>query len=200
MPADNYEMFAGLSDDEIKKRVPPQSVEEYLRHGKDVTTDDADVRKLGLDEAGKPLGPEDTATPAKEVYQRRLRDYSREFEEFSRRRVAMEVAKAETTADIARLTVALTTAKEMQAARESEIKRLNSDLANIKKERQAIDDHLALVQKQLARGQSLLADLLKRNAEMARQLAAAESRSTNRSNSAPSTPAPSAPLALGKAN
>jgi hypothetical protein len=198
MPADRYDIFAGLSDDELKKRVPPQSVEEYIRHGKDVTTDDAAVRKLGLDETGKPLAPEDTATPAKEVYQRRLRDYAQEFEELSRRRVAMEVAKAETAADIARLTVALSTAKEMQAARESEIKRLNSDLANIQKERRAIEEHLALVKKQLARGQSLLADLLKRNSEMARQLAAAESRSTNRSNSAPSPTASSAPLALGK--
>jgi hypothetical protein len=117
MPADRYDIFAGLSDDELKKRVPPQSVEEYLRHGKDVTTDDAAVRKLGLDETGKPLAPEDTATPAKEVYQRRLRDYAQEFEELSRRRVAMEVAKAETAADIARLTVALSTAKEMQAAK-----------------------------------------------------------------------------------
>lgn len=200
MPVDRHEIFAEMSDEELKKRLPAQSVEEYLRHGKAATKDDEDARKRGLDEAGNPLPPEEMANAAKVVYQRRLRDYAAEFDELKRRRVATEVATAEVKADIERLTVALDTAKQLQASREKEIERLKSDLAGIQKERAAINQHLAQIQKQLARGRSLLDTLLQRNVQLARELAEVQTRSSDRSTAPRAASRPAVPLALDSSN
>lgn len=177
MPPDRHAIFAGMTDEELKQKVPAQSVEEYLRHGKEATADDDDARKLGLDENGKPLPPENLASAAKVLYQRRLRDYAAEFDELSRRRVAMEVAKEAVDKDMKQLEVALASAEQLHDFREGEIQRLNTDLAGITKERQAIERHLAQVQQQLAKARELLTETLKRNSEMADELAAAQLRS-----------------------
>lgn len=200
MPADRYEIFAGMSDAELKKRIPPQSIQEYLRHGKEAKKDDDASRKLGLDAEGKPLPPDKLAEAEKTLYQRPLRDYDTEFDELHRRRVEIEVATAEVKVDIERLNVALATAKELQAAREQEIKRLQADLAGIQKERKAIEEHLAKVQQQIARGRGLLDTLLKQNSEMARELAAGESRTSERPAPPRAASTRTVPLALGNSN
>lgn len=173
MPVDRYAIFAKLTDEQLKQMVPPQSIQEYLRHGKPATADDDDARKLGLDENGKPVPPQDLDKAAKVLYQRRLRDYAGEFDELARRRIAMDVSIDQITREIERLGVTLTSAKELQAFREAEVKKLNSDLAGIKQERTAIEAHLGQVRQQLARGQQLLGELLQQNSELARTLASA---------------------------
>jgi hypothetical protein len=125
---------------------------------------------MGFDENGKPLPYEQLATAPKVVYWRQLRDYAAEFDELSRRRVAMDVAIAAVKQDLARFAVTLASAKEIQAAKEREVQLLKTDLTGIQKERQAIDQHLAKVQQQLTRARQLLAEALQRNAEMASQL------------------------------
>lgn len=200
MPSDRPAIFAGMTEEQLKQKLPVQSVQEYIRHGKEATADDDETRKLGLDENGKPLPPEELANAAKVIYQRRLRDYAGEFDELARRRVAMDVATAEVKKDIERLAVALASAKELQAAREQEVKRLRTDLAGIQKERQAIEQHLAAIQKQLARGRELLDAALKQNAALARQLAAADSRTTEKLDRTRAAAQPAASLALDAAN
>jgi hypothetical protein len=200
MPPDRPAIFAGLTEEQLQQKLPAQSVQEYIRHGKEATADDDDTRKLGLDESGKPLPPEDLANAAKVIYQRRLRDYAAEFDELSRRRVAMDVATEEVKKDIERLAVALATAKEIQASREQEVLRLRSDLKGIQKERLAIEEHLKKVQQQLARGRELLDAALNRNAALARQLAAADSRTTGNFDRTSATTQPAASLALDAAN
>jgi hypothetical protein len=170
MPGDRYDAFAGLSEEELKKRLPKGSVQEYIRHGKEATADDPDVRKMPLDENGKPLPYEEMANAPKVVYWRRLRDYASEFNELSRRRVAMEIAIAAVKQDLATFAVTLASAKEIQATQEAEVANLKSDLTGVQNERNAIDSHLALVQKQLARARQLLQETLQQNAEMARRL------------------------------
>ena len=140
------------------------------------------------------------ANAVKVIYQRRLRDYAAEFDELARRRVAMDVATAEVKKDIERLAVALASAKELQASREQEVQRLRSDLEGIQKERLAIEQHLKLVQQQLARGRELLDEALKRNSAMARQLAAADSRTTGQFDRTRATSRAAASLALDAAN
>jgi hypothetical protein len=200
MPTDRHSIFADMTEDELKQKLPPQSVEEYLRHGKEATADDDDIRKLGLDENGNPLPPEELANAAKVIYQRRLRDYAAAFDELARRRVAMDVATAEVKKDIERLGLALASAKEIQASRQQEVQRLQSDLAGIQKERQAIEQHLKLVQQQLARGRELLDAALKKNAALARQLAAADTRTTKQLDRTRATTQATASLALDAAN
>jgi hypothetical protein len=186
MPADRYAIFAGMTEEELKQKLPPQSVQEYVRHGKEATADDDETRQVGYDADGKRLPPEELPNAAKRLYQRRLRDYATEFDELSRRRVAMEVATADVKESIKRIETSLASAKDMQAAKEREVQQLNSDLTGIKKERQAIETHLALVQQQLNRARQLLDAALKRNTELARQLAADSRGAAN----------PTVPLAL----
>jgi chromosome segregation ATPase len=155
----------------LRQRIPLQSVDEYLRHGKEANPDDDDARKQGVDADGKLLPPGELANAAKVLYQRRLRDYAAEFDELARRRVDMEVSKAAAQKDIDRLTAALASAKETQAYRENEIKRLTIDRDGVKRERHAIETHLAQVRQQLAKVRELLDSTLKQNSELADRLA-----------------------------
>jgi hypothetical protein len=198
MPADRHEVFAGLSEEALKQKLPPQSVEDYLRHGKEAGPDDPEERKVGLDADGNRLPPDELDKAAKVVYQRRLRDYSTEFDELTRRRLVVSADIAAVTKDIERLVAANESAKKLQDFRQDEIQRLTTDLAGIRKERQAIEQHLAQVEQQLTRTRQLLAATLKRNSELANELVA---RQTGQSqNGARSTVEPTGPLALGTVN
>jgi hypothetical protein len=176
MPPDRHAIFAGMSDEEIKQKLPRQSVEEYLRHGKEAVADDPPERVVGFDADGKRLPPDQVDQAAKKVYQRRLRDYATEFDDLTRRRTNLEVDIAAVKKDIERLVAALASAKELQAYRTSEKQRLGTDLAGVKKERQHIERHLALVQQQLAKARALLADTLRRNNQLAAELAARQAQ------------------------
>jgi len=196
MPADRHKVFAGMSEEELRQKLPPQSVEEYLRHGQPPGPDDDPLRVAGFDESGKRLPPDQLDQAAKKVYQRRLRDYALEFDELARERVMLAVNIAAAQQDRERLQTALAAAKELQAFREDEIQKLNTDLAGVTKERQAIESHLAQVQRQLARGRQLLAEALRRNSQLADELSASQTGSSG----AASPASPPGPLALGRAN
>jgi hypothetical protein len=194
MPADRHDVFSQMTEEELKKKLPPQSVEEYLRHGKEAGPDDPDERKVGLDADGNRLPPEKLGEAAKVVYQRRLRDYATEFDELGRRRIVMEADIAAVRKDIERLAASNESAKKLQAYRQNDIQRLKTDLAGISNERQAIERHLAQVEQQRARVRELLDATLKRNSALARQLAAQQLRSGR------SPAQQTGPLALGAVN
>jgi hypothetical protein len=196
MPADRYEVFAGMSEQELRQKLPPGSVEEYIRHGKEPGPDDPELRQAGFDEAGKRLPPDQLGEAARREYHRRLRDYALEFDALSQRRVNLLVSIEAGQKDLERLQSALASANELKAFREDVNAKLNTDLAGLAKEREAIDRHLAQVKQQLARGEQLLADALRRNSELEDQLAARHAAAT--SAAPPGTP--TGPLALGNVN
>jgi hypothetical protein len=190
MPVDRHAIFAGMSEEMLRQKIPPKSVEEYLRHGGEAKPDDPEERQIGYDADGRRLLPEQLNEAAKRVYNRRLRDYASEFDELRRRRVAMLVDIEAVTRDNARLAAALESAKKLQAYREQEIKRLKTDLAGVTKERETIEAHGALVQQQLKRVGELVESTLKKNRELAAELAKRET------DSGASNAAPVAPIAL----
>ena len=196
MPADRYKVFAGMTEEELRQKMPPQTVEEYIRHGKDARTDDDPLRVAGFDESGKRLPPDSPETPAEKLYQRRLRDYSVEFDELARRRLVLSVDIEAGKKDLERLQAALTSAQQLQAFREDEIKKLQVDLAGATKDQQVIEQHLAKLKQQVARGNQLLAETLERNRELERQLSARHGESS----SAVPPDQPAGPLALGRVN
>jgi hypothetical protein len=193
MPADRYKIFAGMTEEQLRQKLPPQSVEEYIRHGKEPAEGEDPLRVAGFDESGKRLPPDAVASAAKKEYQRRLRDYSVEFSELARQRLVLSVEMAAGKKDLEQFQTALKSAEQLGAFREDEIKKLNGDLAGATKDQQAIERHLAQLKQQLARGNQLLADTLRRNSELARQLAAREGGSRG----ATTPNQPSTPLALG---
>jgi hypothetical protein len=195
MPADRYKIFAGMTEEELRQKLPPQSVEEYIRHGKEPAEGEDPFRIANFDEAGKRIPPDAPADAkiAKKEYQRRLRDYSVEFAELSRQRLVLSVGIAAGKKDLEQFQFALKSAQQLGAFREDEIKKLNSDLAGATNDQKAIEQHLAKLKQQLARGNQLLAETLQRNSELARQLAGREGGTRG----ATTPNQPSTPLALG---
>ena len=151
MPMDEHDIFAGMTDQQLKQLLPKQSVNDYLRDGKPATADDDPARVVGFDADGKRLPPGDLAKAAKKEYQRRLHDYALEFDKLAHRRLAMLAEIDAVKTDIDRLTTAQDIAKKLQAYRETERQKLNGDLAGVTKEKEAIANHLAQVNKLLAR-------------------------------------------------
>ncbi|HVT30834.1 MAG TPA: hypothetical protein VHE81_22705 [Lacipirellulaceae bacterium] len=172
MPMDQHDIFAGISEQQLKQLLPKQSVNEYLRDAKPATANDDPTRVVGYDADNKRLPSGVLSKATKKIYERRLHDYALEFDQLSHRRIAMLTDIDAVKKDIARLTEAQTSAKQLQAYREDERKKLNTDLAGITKEKQAIANHLAQVNKLLARARELTADLLRRNEQLAQTLAA----------------------------
>jgi hypothetical protein len=195
MPTDRYEIFAGMNDDQLKQRLPKQSVNEYLRHGKEATADDDPARKVGLDEEGKPLPADQIGKATKVVYQRRLRDYATEFDELSRRLVAMRTDKSAIQRDEEQLAAAKATGEKLQAFRTAEKEKLTKDFAGVTKERQAIEKHLAQLNQLIAKARQLTNEAMARNRQLSDQLTARQVRDTP-ANGSTSQPKPAGPLAL----
>ena len=194
MPADRHEIFAGMTEQQLRSLIPERSVGEYLRHGKEAGPDDEELDRAGLDENGRRIALEDAD---KVIYERRLRDYALEFEQLARQRAVMLSDMAGVRQDNERLAAADESAKKLQAFRQAELRRLNIDLAGIQKERQAIGQHLAQVQRQVTRARELLAQTLRHNRELAKELANQQSGAID---GAASPIQRTGPLALGTAN
>jgi hypothetical protein len=194
MPIDQLEIFAGLNEVELRKLLPEESVEEYIRQGTPVGPDDDEWHTAGFDEEGNPVGPENMDKAAKKLYQRRLRDYAIDFAELNRRRVVLLADIESVTKDTERLQAALASAEKLGAFREEEKRKLEIDLAGVKKERAIIETHLATVQQQLATARKLLNQAIAENRRLADELARREARQLERSGSAPAA----GPLAVSQ--
>jgi len=172
MPVDRYKLFAGKTEEELRKMLPEESVQEYIRQGTPAGPDDDEWHRVGFDEEGNQLGPDELDKAVRQEYRRRLRDYATEFEELARQRVLLLTDVAAVTQDNVQLQAAAKSAEELQAFREEESRKLKIDLAGIEKEREVIDAHLATVEQQLANARRLLDETLRENARLADQLAA----------------------------
>ena len=197
MPADSYEIYAGMTDDQLKQSLPPQSVNEFLRHGKDATNDDDPWRKVGVDADGNVLPPDQADKAVKTIYRRRLRDYATELEELGRRRVQTIAAIEATKKDIEQLKAAEEVGQKLTAFRTEEKQRLGKDLDGVMKEVAAVKKHLADLQGLLARAQQMTKDLMARNRQMAAELASRQVPTSPPSSGGSSVEKRSEPLALG---
>src|SRR5262249_1310082 len=142
------------------------------RHGKPATADDSPWRKVGYDENGQSLPPEDMSKATKVLYERRLRDYAVEIDDLLRRRIAMLADIDAVKKDIDELTAAEEIGKKLQAFRTDERQKLTADLTGITKERETIEKHLAQIQQLLAKARQLTAETMARNQQMVAELSA----------------------------
>ena len=197
MPVDRYSLFAGLTEEQLRRLLPEQSAEEYIRQGGKTVSDDDEFRRAEVDEQGNPVGPDYEGT-TQERYQRRLRDYSVEFDELAQRRVVMLADLEAVVKDNERLAAALASAKQLQAFREDQIRKLGSDLAGVTRERQIIERHLATLEQQLANTRQLVADAIAENVRLADQLAQLQQQWTDLIDERSSAAAAEGPLALSQ--
>jgi hypothetical protein len=157
MPVDRFDIFKGLSEEQLRKWLPEKSIQEYLRHGTTANRDDDEFRRAG------------------DLYQRRLRDYASEFDALARQRIVMLADMAAVTKDNERLKSSFASAKETEAFRQEELRKLGIDRAGVVKEREIMERHLAMVQQQLANAKQLLAQALAENRRLADRLAGRQS-------------------------
>jgi hypothetical protein len=179
MPPDRHEIFAGMSEEQLRQKIPEGSVEEYLRHGKPTMADDDVYRQTGVDEAGKRVGINDLDQVPNKVYQRRLRDYAQEFRKLAQRRAVLLTDKQGLELDNTRLAEALASAQRLTTYRQDEIGKLNTDLAGLAKDRQALNTLTGLVEQQVNSLRTMLDQMLQRNSQLAGELAARQAAVTN---------------------
>jgi hypothetical protein len=200
MPPDEHQTFAGMSDEELRQRLPADSVDEYIRDGKATNPDDDPLRTARYDEADKQMGPEAEGQPARTAYQRRLRDYAFELRELTERRAVLQTERSGMQLDIQRVADAATSAERLTAFRQDEANKLKSDLAGLGRDRQAVDRLLAMIQQQLDTIRTLLAEKLRDNSRLVRELAARQTAAARQLNQAAAPAETPAAVALGRAN
>lgn len=175
MPADQHpngrlEVFAGATPEQLRQLLPPESVEEYIRHGTEWKPDDGEWVKAGFDPQGNLVSEDKWDNDTEYRYRRRLRDYNLIFQELTKRYNQMQADHNALTADNQQLQETLASAKKLQAAREAEQAQLRFDLEGATRDRKAIEAHLAQVELQLANAQALLEETKKQNAGLAEML------------------------------
>jgi hypothetical protein len=170
MPADQHKLYADLNEEQLRQLLPADSVEDFVRHGSPATPDDDEWHKIGLNENDELVGPENLDQAIKFLYDRPLRDYAYLFAELAQQRVVLQASQQAVTQDIAKLVVALESAKKLSAFREQEKTANASDLAGMKIDRLSIEAHRDLLLQQLATAKQQIEQLLARNAEFADQL------------------------------
>jgi hypothetical protein len=177
MPPDQHQLFAGLSEDDLRQKLPAASVEEYVRHGKAPEASDDPLRKAGYDEAenGKRVPPESAEAAARTEYQRRLRDYAVELRNLTERRAVLTTERAGVTLDNQRVVAATESAKQLGAFRQDEANKLTSDLTGLARDRQAVERLLTMVEQQVTTIRTLLDQTLQENSRLVRELAALQS-------------------------
>lgn len=191
MPADQLELFTGLSEQQLRRLLPESSVEEYLRQGTPATPDDDVWNIVGFDAEGNRVKPDDLDKAVKKTFQRRLRDYAAEFSALNRQRVTLLANVEAVKLDNDRLQKALASAKRLESFRTEEIRKLEIDLAGVKKEREIIEGHLAAVESELAAARKFLDQAIAENRRLADELT---QRENSRSGSAPAR----GPLAVSR--
>ncbi|MCA9259687.1 MAG: hypothetical protein KDA61_10830, partial [Planctomycetales bacterium] len=171
MPADRHELFANLSEEELRQLLPADSVEEYVRHGSPATDDDDDFHRAGYDENGRRVGPESVGPDTEFRYDRPLRDYAYLFAELARQRVMLLADTASLTEDIDKLKTANEVAQKLSAYREQEKSDLDFDLNHMQRDRSAIETVRGAIADQLATARDLITQAIAYNAELAEMLA-----------------------------
>ncbi len=174
MPIDRYKTFAGLSEEDIRKLLPATIVEEFLHHDQEATDKDDPRYVVGLDESGQIVKPEDLASADRKVYRRPLVDYAFLFPELTRKKVELMARVDAVREDNVKLEAAIASAKKLGAFRAEEKQLMASDLAGMKADRQAIEEHLQMVKHQLNNAKKLIDELLATNTDLANELAQRE--------------------------
>ncbi len=175
MPRDQYpdgpmELFAGMTEQQLRQILPEQSVEEYIRHGTPSQPDDDEANIAGFDATGKPLKPEEWNNNTVRRFRRQLRDYAYLFDELDKRLVGMIADRNALSEDNRQLEQANKSAQQVQAAYALMQKKLKFDLEGVTRDRQAIQSHSSQVATQLTNAQQLLAATREENQQLTQEI------------------------------
>ncbi len=176
MPIDRNSRFAGYSEEQLRAMLPPESVEEYLRDGTPQQPDDDPLRLEGLNADGDPVS--EGEAPVSFRYRRMERAYTQLLKDYLKENTELMALIQASTADLKKLDSALKGAERLQAHREAEVSMLESDLEVMKREREAIESHLKMLQTQITKAERLLVETLNQNATLAARMERAQGNMT----------------------
>src|SRR5690606_33659105 len=125
------EIFAGATPEELREMLPPESVEDYIRHGSPRQPDDDEWHIEGYDDSGTLVTPDNWDNNTIFRYRRQLRDYNYLFQELDKRVVAYQADKRALLEDNKQLLQSLASAKQVQAAYEERKRKLTADLDGV---------------------------------------------------------------------
>jgi hypothetical protein len=187
MPADEHDIFAGLSEDEKKQILPQETLADYLNDGQPATWEQMakwgvagtlvdDEGKALVDEKGKPKAG------AKGTFVRQLRNYGRDSKEDSKQYQSLfQWYDMERTRLFDLLQAAERDKNYMQAAaadakqdvqfRRHEIAALKADLAKYQKERDAVVACYKALQQKVAELKAAVLQTIRDNQALASQIA-----------------------------
>jgi len=185
MPTDSHDVFAALSEDDLKTLFPESCVAEYIHDGKMMLKSDAEQAGFNgaplsgnvimVDEAQQPVfddqGIETLVEDGNGMFVRRLRDYEILFDEFHRLRAEAEARMKVAERDKQFMDDSKADARLQQAARQKEIQDLQQDLTGILKERDAVQGHEKSLDTAIASMKNAIAQLTARSEAMIAQVA-----------------------------
>jgi predicted DCC family thiol-disulfide oxidoreductase YuxK len=180
MPMDRHELFAGMTEEQLRQLLPEASVDAYIRQGQTVDKP-ANVEAFNptiamFDEQDNRVGPENAANAVRWAFERPLRDYAYLFAAANRIAVALNAEQMALVEDNKKLEASLEIAKKLGELRTEEKTALAGDLQNMKRDREVIEGHLATVQRVLANVQAKVTELLAETAQLRDQLKAKQER------------------------
>ena len=166
---DPHEIFADLSEEQLRELLPESTVEEYIRHGQDATDDDDPIDIIFLDDNGNRVDPDEAELAVKKLYNRPLRDYGYLFGELDRQRIVVAAEIQAVVADNIKTETSLASAKKLSKFRQEEIDALEIDLKDVQTEQEAMEAHRDQVLRGLSGARKMIESLLAKNAALARQ-------------------------------
>lgn len=153
MPGDRNDLFAKLTDDELKALIPAETVEEYIKDG-------------------EAAGPNDPAERVKDgKYDRALRDYEVLFREYDRKMSVLGDRVAAAEDDNKAMAEAVADAQKHVEFEKQLIEQLKVELAQLQRERDAVVAHRQKLEEGLAGTRAKIAQLFDENKKMAAELA-----------------------------
>ncbi len=168
MPADDRDLFAGLDEETLRKLLPEQVVEEYLRDNTEAQPDDPEDRLVSVDADGNLVPPDEAEERGvAKVYRRRMRDYALLLNTQEALRAELESRRLALESDIARLNDSLKGAQELEAYRQQELAKWRADFAAVQREKLAIGKHKSELVAQVENARKLLDQTLQQNAQLA---------------------------------
>ncbi len=158
LPRDSHEIFASLSEEDLKKlmppdRVPPESLREYLKDGKPAEKDD----------------PKEYVVNGK--YVRPLLDYSIVFTDEHEKRMLLADTIFALQQDKQLVLEALDEARSLADALTKEIALAKKDVEKMERQRDVVAAHLKNLEKSLGDMQAWIARLTETNQAMAGRIA-----------------------------
>lgn len=173
LPTYRHDLLTSLSEEELRaglSGLPEEILNEYLKDGKEASRDDPDERKIGFKADGTQALPEEEDQVVKELYVRRLRDYTLRFFELSKEQTVLQAKIDRDTSEVDNMQAALDQVSANVQAREAEREKLDQDKVKFQMELEKVQQHRTALEQQSRSLAKMIADARAKARELAGEL------------------------------